>query len=76
MVLAEDGPLGIVDDVIASETALPAFVVVSTGRRLRRRYPVVPWSLIRTVDRSRRRVYVRGRRTSLAKLSEALPIVL
>jgi hypothetical protein len=69
------GPLGRVEHVITSEDSAPVFLVVSTGRLLKRRYPVIPWALVRAVDRSRRRVYLEGSKRSLARLSEALPIV-
>jgi hypothetical protein len=74
-VYADDGPLGTVDGVIDADAVQPSFVVVSARRRLTRRYPVVPWSMVRSVDPSRRRVYLRGGRASLVRLSEAVPIV-
>lgn len=67
--------LGRVEHVIASENQAPVFLVVSTGGLLKRRYPVVHRTLVRAVDRSRRRVYLEGNKESLARISEALPIV-
>lgn len=75
-VVAADGALGRVDRVISLESSTPVFLVVAVGRLVRRRYPVLPWSLVRAVDRARRRVYVDGHGSSLARLSESVPIVL
>ena len=74
-VVADDGTLGHVDRVIRAESQAPAYLVVAAGRRLRRRYPVVPSTLVTGVDRARRRVRVRGVRRSIGRLSEQLPIV-
>jgi hypothetical protein len=75
-VVAQDGALGRVERVIRSEAHVPAFLVVAAGGRVRRRYPIVPWSFVTRVDRSTRRVHVRGRRGRLGDMSEALPLVL
>jgi hypothetical protein len=75
IVYAEDGALGRVERVVTSESSAPAFLVVAVGRFLRRRHPVIPWSFVRAIDRSRRRVYVEGRSGSLARFPETLPIV-
>jgi len=75
IVYADDGALGTVDRVITAESSTPVLLVVAVGRMVRRRYPVIPWSLVSAVDRSRRRVYVEGRGGSLARLPETLPIV-
>jgi len=75
-VYAQDGALGVVDRVITAENSVPAFLVVEVGKRVRRRYPVVPWSIVRTVDCTRHRVYLRGRRRRLERLSETVPMVL
>ena len=69
---AHDGALGRVALVLRSETAVPRFIVVATGR-LRRRYPVLACGLITQVDG--RLVRVRGRRRELRDLPEDLPIV-
>jgi len=61
VVLSQDGPLGRVESVI---------------RWPRRRYPVIPSSLVATVDRRRGNVLLRGRRRALARLPETAPIVL
>jgi len=74
-VLAEDGTIGHVDRVIRAESHAPAFLVVAAGRRLWRRYPVVPSALVARVDGARRTVHLRGRRRSIGELSERLPIV-
>lgn len=76
LVYAEDGAIGTIDHVIESEGRVPIFLVVAVRRFLRRRYPVIPWSFVTTVDRARRSVYVEGERESLARLSETLPIAL
>jgi hypothetical protein len=68
-------PLGRVEQVITSEDSAPVFLVVSTGGLLKRRYPVIPWSLVKGVDRRRRRLYLEGTKRVLARLSETLPIV-
>jgi hypothetical protein len=75
-VVAQDGALGRVERVIRSEAYVPAYLVVAARGRVRRRYPILPWSLVTRVDRSTRRVHVRGRRGRLGDMSEALPIVL
>jgi hypothetical protein len=69
------GTLGRVECVITSESSAPVFLIVSTGWLLGRRYPVIPWALVRAVDRSRRCVYLEGSRHSLARISEVLPII-
>lgn len=75
-VVAEDGALGRVEHIIRSETRAPVYLVVSAGRLLRRRYPIVPWSLVTTVDPFGRRVHIHGRRRRLGHLPETVPIVL
>lgn len=75
-VLADDGVLGCVDQLVQSEGRTPAYLVVRAGGALRRRYPVVPVSLVTTVDSRRRRVTVRGRRDAIGRLPETLPLVL
>ncbi len=74
-VLAQDGALGRIERVIRSETSMPVYVVVAVRRLVGRRYPVIPWSLVTAVDRSRRRVYVRGRCGRISQFSETLPLV-
>lgn len=74
-VLAQDGALGQIERIIRSETRKPVYVVVAVRRVVGRRYPVVPWSLVTGVDRPRRQVHVRGRRGTISRLSEALPLV-
>jgi PRC-barrel domain len=75
-VVAADGAVGRVERVIRTETSMPAYLVVAADRFLRRRYPVLPWSLVHGVDRAGRRVHVAGRRGRLGRLPESLPIVL
>jgi len=74
-VVADDGTLGHVDQVILAESEEPAYLVVAAGRRMRRRYPVVPSTLVTKVDRARRCVHVRGVRRCIGRLSEQLPLV-
>lgn len=74
-VLTQDGALGKIERVIRSETSMPVYVVVAVRRLVGRRYPVIPWSLVTAVDRSRRRVHVRGRSGTISRLSETLPLV-
>lgn len=73
-VLAEDGEVGRVTTIVRSERRVPLYMVIATGRFLRRRYPVLPCSLVEGVDPSRRRVYVSGQRARLCRLSESVPI--
>jgi len=75
-VVAQDGRLGRIDRIVRSETSAPVYLVVAVRRLARRRYPVVPWSLVTAVDRSCQHVHIRGRRGSLGRLPETLPIVL
>lgn len=74
-VVAEDGTLGEIERLIRTEAKTPAYVVIAVRRVVGRRYPVMPWSLVTGVDRSQRRVHVRGRRRNLSRLSETLPLV-
>lgn len=74
-VLAEDGVLGRVDRIIRSETEDLVYLVVASRSRVRRRYPVIPSAFVAGIDRSRQRVYMRGLRTRLERLSESLPLV-
>jgi hypothetical protein len=75
-VLAEDGFLGRVDRLLRSERRVPAYLVVRTRRTLRRRYPVVPVSLVADVNSRRRRVELHGTCETIGRLSETLPLVL
>lgn len=74
-VVAEDGVLGRVDRLVRSDAPAPAYLVVRAGRALRRRYPVVPVSLVTDVDSRRRLVRLRGRCETLGRLPETLPLV-
>ena len=74
-VVAQDGTVGEVESVIRTETRAPVYVVVVVRRLVGRRYPVVPWSLVAGVDRTRQRVQVRGRCKSISSLSETVPLV-
>ena len=76
VVVAQDGTLGAVERVIVTETSAPAYLVVAVGSRIRRRYPIVPCALVMGIDRARRRVHIRGRRRSLGRLPESIPLVL
>jgi hypothetical protein len=77
-VFARDGEVGRVETVVRSDSKDPLYVVVAVrrrfGRRFGRRFPIAPWSLVTNVDRSRRRIHVRGCRRSVERLSETLPI--
>lgn len=75
-VVASDGRLGRVERVIRSESRAPVYLVVSVGRAVRRRYPVLPFTLVEAVDWRRRSVRVLGRRRTLQRLPETLPLVL
>lgn len=75
-VVARDGVVGRIDRIVRSETRDPTYIVVAVGRRFRRRYPIAPWSLVTRVDRGRRQIHVAGRRRSLERLPETLPIAI
>ena len=75
-VVAEDGPVGRVEQILCTESSEPRFVVVAVRDRFRRRHPVVPCGLVARVDSARREVHARARRTTLSRMSEAVPIVL
>jgi len=74
-VLAQDGDLGQIERIIRSETSKPVYVVVAVRRLVGHRYPVIPWSLVTAVDRSRRRVHVQGRCGTISRFPETLPLV-
>ena len=75
-VMAEDGVLGRVEWLVASEARTPAYLVVRAGRLLRRRYPVVPVSLVAGFDSRQRLVELRGRCEAIRRLSETVPLAL
>jgi hypothetical protein len=75
-VVAQDGDLGRVDRILRSESADPVYLVVAVGAVGRRRYPIVHCALVTCVDRSDRRIYVRGRRRSLERLPESPPLLI
>jgi hypothetical protein len=75
-VLCDDGIVGAVEETLQTEAGVPAYVIVRVGGRLRRRYPVVPWSFVSAVDGAHRVLTIRGRSEFLRSLSETLPIVL
>jgi hypothetical protein len=74
--MAEDGALGRVEGLVRSEGLTPMYLIVRAGRTLRRRYPVVPVSLVSQVDPRRRLVELRGRRDAIRRLPETVPFVL
>ncbi len=74
-VVAEDGELGRVDEILRSDAPDAVYFVVAVGRVLRR-YPVLHGALVTRVDNLHREVYVRGRRRTLQSLPEQAPIVL
>jgi hypothetical protein len=75
-VVAQDGDLGHVDRILRSEAAAPIYLVVAVRAVGHRRYPILHCALITGIDRSERRIYVRGRRRSLERLPESPPIVI
>lgn len=75
-VVARDGALGEIESVVRTETQDPVYVIVTVRKVVGRRHPVVPWSLVSRVDRSRRRVHVQGRRRVVSRLPETLPLVI
>ncbi len=75
-VVAEDGYLGRVDEVVLTADGSLAYIVVSVGPFWRRRRPVVSSALVASVARQGSHVLVRGGRAVLKRLPEALPIVI
>jgi hypothetical protein len=75
-VVAQDGDLGHVDRILRSEAAAPIYLVVAVRAVGHRRYPILHCALITSIDCSKRRIYVRGRRRSLERLPESPPIVI
>ena len=71
-VLAVDGLVGRIEEVVSTDSAVPRYLIVSAGR-LRRRHPVIPVGLITDVDDDG--VRVRGSRHRLQRLPESLPLV-
>jgi uncharacterized protein YrrD len=74
-VVADDGYLGCVDDVILDEAGRLACIVVRVGPLWHRHRPVIARGLIRGIAARHGIVRVRGEATVLAGLPEALPIV-
>lgn len=72
-VLAADGVVGRINEVVTTEAAVPRYLVVSAGR-LWRRHPVIPVELIADVDGYG--VRVRGCRHELLRLPESLPLII
>jgi hypothetical protein len=72
-VRAADGTVGRVDNLLHTETDLPRYMIVATGR-FRRRYPVIACGLITEIED--RVVRVRGRKNDLQRQPEALPVIL
>jgi hypothetical protein len=75
-VVARDGEVGRIDRVVRSEARDPLYIVVAVGHLFSRRYPIAPWSLVTHVDRARRQIHIRGRRRSVERLPETLPITI
>jgi hypothetical protein len=75
-VVARDGVLGQVDRIVRSDAEGPVYFVVSVGPRVRRRYPILHRTLVTGVDRSSGKMYVRGHRRSLERLSERPPLII
>jgi hypothetical protein len=76
-VVADDGVVGCVDRAVRSETGATVYLIVSIAVMVqRKRYPVVPASLVMAVDRSRSLVRVRGTRRMIGRLPETLPLVI
>jgi hypothetical protein len=75
-VVALDGPLGQIDRIVRSDAEGPVYFVVSVGPLVRRRYPIIHRTLVTGVDRSSGKMYVRGHRRSLERLSESPPLVI
>lgn len=75
-VLAEDGVVGNVQEILRTDAGVPAYVIVRVRGLLRRRYPVVPWPLVVTVDGSRGIVRMQGSSEVITHLPETIPIVL
>lgn len=74
VVLAPDGPVGRVVQIVRTESGSPTHVVVAVGR-LRRRFPVVSCALITAIDGGAGVIRVRGSRRVVAALSETFPFV-
>ncbi len=77
LLVAEDGPVGRVELPLEQPERPGAdYVVVRARGRLLGRHPVVPAQLVRSVDRARRLIYVRGTRRQIRRLSERLPLAI
>lgn len=74
VVVASDGAVGRVEQVIRSEDGLPRHLVVAAGWVLRR-HPVISCELVTTVDAPHHTIHVRGDRRTLQHLKETLPLV-
>jgi hypothetical protein len=72
-VLADDGFVGRIDQVVCTEDGVLAYLVVATGWVLRRRYPVVASPLVVGVDRSRGLIRLLASCEAIKRLPETLP---
>lgn len=75
-VLADDGIVGSVEEVMWSESHAPRFIVVTVRRRIGRRHPVIPAELVSAVDRRASRIHLRGTRDRIVRLPETVPLLL
>ena len=76
LLVADDGPVGRVEIPLEAPDPGADYVVVRARGRLLGRHPVVPSQLVRSVDRARRLVYVRGTRRQIRHLPEHLPLAI
>ena len=76
LLVADDGPVGRVEIPLEAPEPGADYVVVRARGRLLGRHPVVSSQLVRSVDRARRLVYVRGTRRQIRRLPERLPLAI
>jgi hypothetical protein len=74
--IAEDGYLGRVDEVVLATDGSLAYIVIRVGPIWHRRRPVISSALVADATQRGRHVLLLGGRAALARLPEALPIVI
>jgi hypothetical protein len=74
---ASDGVAGVVETpLFPPDEAIPDFLVLRVGGRLRPQHPVLPAALVEHVDPEAQIVHVHGTRGEILRLPEHLPLAI